>query len=64
MTVFKQSKRAVATAVAIALGTWQVTARAQQDVDDAATPDEEAINYCVLNDAVVNKSALARILVL
>ena len=47
MTVSKQSKRAIATAVAIALGSWQATARAQ-DVEDAATPDDEAIEEVVV----------------
>ena len=47
MTVSKQSKRAIATAVAIALGSWQAAARAQ-DVEDAATPDAEAIEEVVV----------------
>ena len=47
MTVSKQSKCAITAAVAIALGTWQANARAQ-DVDEAATPDADSIEEVVV----------------
>lgn len=54
MTVSKQSKRAIATAVALALGSWQATAVAQQDVEDAATPDDGTIEEVVVTGRAIS----------
>ena len=54
MTVSKQSKRAIATAVALALGSWQATAVAQQDVEDAATPDDGTIEEVIFTGRAIS----------
>jgi TonB-dependent receptor len=54
MTVSKQSKRAIVTAVSLALGTWQATAAAQQDVDDAVAPDDGTIEEVVVTGRTIS----------
>jgi TonB-dependent receptor len=54
MTVSKQSKRAIATAVALAIGSWQSAAYAQQDVEDAATPDDGTIEEVIVTGRAIS----------